>query len=56
MLEKMDEFFENRIDSYDNHMMSLPNIRNGYIKFAELIPENSKILLDLVSCNYTNSG
>ena len=47
MLEKMDEFFENRIDSYDDHMMSESHIRNGYIKFAELIPENSKNLLDL---------
>ena len=47
MLEKMDEFFENRIDSYDDHMMSESHIRNGYIKFAELIPENSKIILDL---------
>ena len=43
----MDEFFKNRIDSYDDHMMSESHIRNGYIKFAELIPENSKILLDL---------
>ena len=47
MLEKMDEFFENRIDSYDDHMMSESHIRNGYKKFAELIPENSKKLLDL---------
>jgi len=47
MLEKMDEFFENRIDSYEDHMMSESHIRNGYIKFAELIPENSKVILDL---------
>ena len=47
MLEKMDIFFENRIDSYDDHMMSESHIRNGYIKIAELMPENSKKLLDL---------
>ena len=47
MLEKMDEFFENRIDSYDDHMLSESHIRNGYIKMAELIPENPKKLLDL---------
>jgi len=47
MLEKMDEFFENRIDSYEDHMLSEVHIRNGYVKFAELLPENSKILLDL---------
>ena len=47
MLEKMDEFFENRIDIYDEHMLSIPHIKNGYIKFAELIHENAKDLLDL---------
>ena len=47
MLEKMDDFFENRIDSYEDHMMSESHIRNGYIKLTELMPENSKNLLDL---------
>ncbi|MCL2065259.1 MAG: class I SAM-dependent methyltransferase [Candidatus Cloacimonetes bacterium] len=47
MLEKMDEFFENRIDSYEEHMLSLSHIKNGYIKFAELLPENSKYYLNL---------
>ena len=46
LLEKMDEFFENRIDSYDSHMMSESHIRNGYKKIAELIPENTKKLLE----------
>ena len=47
MLEKMDEFFENRIDSYEDHMMSVSHVRNGYIKFTELMPANSKNILDL---------
>ena len=47
MLEKMAEFFENRIDSYEDHMLSIPHIKNGYIKLAELIPNNSRHLLDL---------
>jgi SAM-dependent methyltransferase len=44
-LEKMTDFFANRIDLYDEHMLSY--CKNGYIKLAETIPDNSKILLDL---------
>jgi ubiquinone/menaquinone biosynthesis C-methylase UbiE len=47
MLETMEEFFENRIDLYDNHMLSLSPVKNGYIKLAELMPNNSRNLLDL---------
>ena len=47
ILEKMDEFFENRIDFYEDKMLSESHIRNGYLKFAELLPVNTKILLDL---------
>jgi ubiquinone/menaquinone biosynthesis C-methylase UbiE len=47
MLEKMTEFFESRIDLYEDHMLSLTHIKNGYIKLAELMPNNSKNLLDL---------
>ncbi|MCL2064587.1 MAG: methyltransferase domain-containing protein [Candidatus Cloacimonetes bacterium] len=47
ILEKIDVLFENRIDTYEEHMMSESHIRNGYLKIAELLPENSKVLLDL---------
>jgi len=46
-LEKMDEFFENRSASYEEHMLSISHIRNGYKKIAEMIPKNTKKLLDL---------
>jgi ubiquinone/menaquinone biosynthesis C-methylase UbiE len=44
-LEKMTDFFVNRIDTYDEHMLSY--CKNGYIKLAEIIPNDSKFLLDL---------
>jgi cyclopropane fatty-acyl-phospholipid synthase-like methyltransferase len=44
-LEKMTDFFTNRIDTYDEHMLSY--CKNGYIKLAETIPDDSKYLLDL---------
>jgi ubiquinone/menaquinone biosynthesis C-methylase UbiE len=47
MLEKMTEFFDNRIDLYEDHMLSLSHIKNGYVKLAELMPNDSKNLLDL---------
>jgi ubiquinone/menaquinone biosynthesis C-methylase UbiE len=47
MLEKMTEFFENRIDLYEDHMLSLSHIKNGYVKLSELMPNGSRNLLDL---------
>jgi ubiquinone/menaquinone biosynthesis C-methylase UbiE len=44
-LEKMTDFFANRIDIYDEHMLSY--CKNGYIKLAETIPDDSRSLLDL---------
>ncbi|MDR3113015.1 MAG: methyltransferase domain-containing protein [Endomicrobium sp.] len=44
-LEKMTDFFANRIDIYDEQMLSY--CKNGYIKLAETIPDNAKFLLDL---------
>ena len=47
MLERMTDFFENRIDEYEEHMLSISHIRNGYKKLAKLIPSDSEKLLDL---------
>jgi tRNA (cmo5U34)-methyltransferase len=44
-LEKMTDFFTVRLDSYEEHMLS--NGDEGYRKFAELLPMNTKKLLDL---------
>lgn len=45
-LEKMSEFFTARIDGYEEHMLK-DGGRGVYIKLAELIPGNTKIILDL---------
>ena len=47
MLEKMSEFFENRLDSYDNHMLTEIEKADEFNPFAaSLLPkdENAKIL------------
>jgi SAM-dependent methyltransferase len=47
-LEKMSDFFTNRADSYDEHMLqNVQGCREGYVKIAELIPEEAVDLLDL---------
>lgn len=47
-MEKMDEFFAARVDGYDEHMLNeVEGCREAYKKMAELIPENTKNLLDL---------
>lgn len=47
-LEKMSEFFTNRVDGYDEHMLNnVEGCKEGYKKMAELIPCNSNKLLDL---------
>ena len=48
MLEKMDEFFAARVNGYDEHMLTeVEGCREAYSRMAELIPENTKNLLDL---------
>lgn len=47
-MEKMDEFFAARVDGYDEHMLNeVEGCREAYGKMAELIPVNTKNLLDL---------
>ena len=47
-LEKMAEFFEARIEEYDEHMLTeVEGCKEGYKKMAALIPENAEELLDL---------
>jgi tRNA (cmo5U34)-methyltransferase len=45
-LEKMSEFFTARIDGYEEHMLK-DGGQDVYIKLAELIPDNTKKILDL---------
>lgn len=48
MLEKMNDFFEARVDGYDNHMISnVPGCNEGYRKMSELLPKSTENLLDL---------
>jgi tRNA (cmo5U34)-methyltransferase len=44
-LEKMSDFFTARLDIYEEHMLEHGDA--GYRKFAELVPLNSRKLLDL---------
>ncbi len=47
-LERMADFFAARADGYDEHMLNnVEGCREGYLKMAELIPENTRTLLDL---------
>ncbi len=47
-MEKMDEFFTARVNIYDEHMLEeVEGCAEAYIKMAQLLPENSKTLLDL---------
>lgn len=44
----MDSFFTKRVDEYENHMMeNVDGCKDGYIKLAELIPQDCKTMLDL---------
>jgi len=48
LLEKMDDFFAARIDVYDEHMLNeVEGCKEGYIKMAELIPDDTETILDL---------
>jgi tRNA (cmo5U34)-methyltransferase len=44
-LEIMSDFFTARLDGYEEHMLEYGD--EGYRKFAELVPVNSKKILDL---------
>ena len=47
-LEKMSDFFTARVDIYDEHMLNeVEGCREGYLKMAELVPENTETILDL---------
>jgi tRNA (cmo5U34)-methyltransferase len=48
VLEKMSQFFASRIEEYDRHMLNkVEGCHEGYIKMAELIPNDTETLLDL---------
>jgi len=47
-LEKMNDFFAARVDGYDEHMLNnVGGCKEGYIKMAELVPDNTEKILDL---------
>ncbi|HNX14211.1 MAG TPA: class I SAM-dependent methyltransferase [Oscillospiraceae bacterium] len=47
-MEKMNEFFAARVDSYEEHMLSgVEGSKEAYIKMAQLLPKSCKNLLDL---------
>jgi tRNA (cmo5U34)-methyltransferase len=45
ILQKMSDFFTERVDGYEAHMLKF--CKEGYQKLAELVPINSKKILDL---------
>ena len=47
-MEKMNVFFERRVNGYDEHMLNeVIGCKEAYAEMAELIPQNTKALLDL---------
>ena len=47
-IERMSDFFDARVDGYDEHMLNnVGGCREGYIKMASLVPRSTKNLLDL---------
>lgn len=47
-MEKMSDFFTERVDGYDEHMLTnVIGCKEGYIKMSKLIPSTCKSLLDL---------
>ncbi len=47
-LERMSDFFTTRVDGYDEHMLNdVEGCKEGYIKMAELVPEDTGMILDL---------
>ena len=44
----MSEFFTKRVDGYDKHMINnVEGCKEGYVKMAELLPQDVKEILDL---------
>lgn len=47
-IEKMSDFFTARVDGYDEHMFNnVEGCQDGYVKMAELLPQDVEQLLDL---------
>ncbi len=47
-IETMSDFFAARVEGYDEHMINnVEGCREGYVKMASLIPQNTQKLLDL---------
>ena len=47
-IERMDSFFSARLNGYDEHMINnVDGCKDGYVKLAELIPNDINKLLDL---------
>ncbi|MEY8355659.1 class I SAM-dependent methyltransferase [Lachnospiraceae bacterium 54-53] len=47
-MEKMTEFFEKRVDGYEEHMLSVvKGCKEAYMELAGMIPEHCRNLLDL---------
>lgn len=47
-LERMTDFFERRVGEYESHMINeVEGCKEAYKKMASLIPEDTKVLLDL---------
>jgi SAM-dependent methyltransferase len=47
-MEKMDRFFTERVDDYDEHMLNkVEGCKEGYIEMSKLVPKSCKTLLDL---------
>lgn len=47
-LEKMADFFAERVEMYDEHMINdVEGCKEGYLALAELVPEDAESILDL---------
>ena len=47
-LESMSDFFTARVEGYDEHMLrDVEGCKEGYQRMAQLVPEDTKNLLDL---------
>ncbi|MDR0968068.1 MAG: class I SAM-dependent methyltransferase [Holosporaceae bacterium] len=47
MLERMETFFANRVDAYEEHMKSIDGLLEAYAEMARTLPTNVATLLDL---------
>lgn len=52
MIEKMNEFFEARVEGYDEHMINnVEGCKEGYKVLSELIQKKAAVLLDYYNEN-----